>query len=148
MVFSRARILFVDDEPRVLHGIRNRLRAKRTTWDMIFVDSGSAALLELQRDHVAVVVTDMRMPGMTGAELLTRVATLHPQTRRIILSAEMGEFAVRALLLAHHMLAKPCEPELLEATIQRTLNASALCREPLGSEGWADGVYDRHGRLA
>src|SRR5438477_1546624 len=64
-------ILFVDDEERVLEGLRRMLRPMRDEWDMTFATSGAEALEVLARSHPDVIVSDMRMPGMDGAQLLT-----------------------------------------------------------------------------
>ncbi len=79
------RILFVDDEPRILDGLRRMLRSKRKEWEMSFVGSGAEALSLLGEHAFDVVVSDMRMPGMDGAALLDHVKARHPEVVRIIL---------------------------------------------------------------
>ena len=64
-----ARILFVDDEPKMLHGLKRMLNKKRKEWDMSFVESGRAALALLAIEPYDIIVTDMRMPGMTGGRV-------------------------------------------------------------------------------
>ena len=82
----KSRVLFVDDETAVLDGLRRMLRDLRGEWDMTFADSGEKAL-ELMRDKpFDVVVSDMRMPGMDGATLLSEVRRRQPGAVRIILS--------------------------------------------------------------
>ena len=83
---AKKRILFVDDEPMVLQGLQRMLRHMRTDWDMAFVESGSKALDLMAQTPCDVVVSDMRMPGMNGAELLNEVMKRHPKTVRLILS--------------------------------------------------------------
>lgn len=77
------RVLFVDDEPNILDSIRRQLRK---SFDVLTANSGIEALA-LLRDTgpVAVVISDMRMPGMSGAELLTRIRDQYPDTVRMIL---------------------------------------------------------------
>jgi CheY-like chemotaxis protein len=82
------RVIFVDDEPRVLEGLKRMLRPKRNEWQMTFVGSAQAALEALKAEPCEVVVTDMRMPGMNGAELLEVVQREYPDTIRLILSGQ------------------------------------------------------------
>jgi HD-like signal output (HDOD) protein len=116
------RLLFVDDEQHVLDGLRLSLRSKRKIWDMVFTSSPSEALRDVETRAVHVVVSDMRMPDMNGAELLARVATLRPEAARVVLSGQMDETAaVRAASVAHRFLTKPCDAKTLEATIVQAL---------------------------
>ena len=77
------RVLFVDDETRVLEGLQRMLRARRHEWEMVFADNGPSALEACDRLPFDVVVSDMRMPGMDGASLLSEVQRRHPDTVRI-----------------------------------------------------------------
>jgi HD-like signal output (HDOD) protein len=125
------RLLFVDDETLVLDGLRDLLRSRRREWHMVFADGAAAALRELAAQPFDVVITDMRMPQMDGAELLTRVQQEWPATVRIILSGHTEQAAAaRAIGVAHQFLAKPCDASQLSATIERTL----AVRELLSSE--------------
>jgi CheY-like chemotaxis protein len=63
------RILFVDDEPEGLAGLRTRLHRLHVKWEMEFVESGTEAIERMQERPYDVIVTDMRMPGMDGARL-------------------------------------------------------------------------------
>jgi putative nucleotidyltransferase with HDIG domain len=119
-------ILFVDDEPNVLAGLRRMLRSRRGDWDMQFCESGVAALELLAAAQADAVVTDMRMPGMDGAELLSQVRRLYPDTVRIILSGHSDqEMTLRAVGPAHRYLAKPCDPSLLADAITSSLHLHA-----------------------
>jgi HD-like signal output (HDOD) protein/CheY-like chemotaxis protein len=119
----KKRILFVDDEPMILRGLQLMLRSRRAEWDMEFVESAEAALRLMAQKPFDVIVSDMRMPGMNGAELLTEVMKRHPTTVRLILSG----YADKQLILkcvgsTHQYLAKPCDAESLKATIARASN--------------------------
>ncbi|MDP3856580.1 MAG: HDOD domain-containing protein [Stagnimonas sp.] len=121
------RILFVDDEPGILDGLRNSLRRQRHRWEMVFVASGTEALRELEKAPCDLVVTDMRMPLMDGAELLRRVKAGWPATARIVLSGQAEQEAIlRTLPVAHQFLCKPCDPEQLSAVIDRSCRLGAL----------------------
>ena len=80
------RVLFVDDEERVLAGIERTVFMADRDWDVAFAASGAEALTKLASQPADVVVSDMRMPLMDGAELLRRVRDTWPSAIRIILS--------------------------------------------------------------
>jgi HD-like signal output (HDOD) protein len=116
----KPRVLFVDDEPRILDGIRRSLRGRRQEWDMEFRTSGAEALSLLAEVPHDVVVSDMRMPGMDGAELLTQVCRQHPATARVVLSGHTEqEAAVRASVVGHRFLNKPCDADALAELVEQ-----------------------------
>jgi HD-like signal output (HDOD) protein/CheY-like chemotaxis protein len=122
----KKRILFVDDDPSILQAMRILLRRERHRWELVFASGGEAALEEIRRQHVDVVVTDMRMPTMDGAELLNHVRHLSPTTVRIMLTgAAEPEAIARALPALHRLLLKPCDRATLRATIERSLDATS-----------------------
>lgn len=124
------KILFVDDEPRILSGIERMLFDMTDEWDMSFAESGAQALEHLENNSVDVIVSDMRMPVMDGAELLKQVQAHYPTTVRIILSGHTDlEAALRAVPVAHQFLSKPCDPDLLKSVIMRTCCLQALLRD-------------------
>lgn len=121
------RVLFVDDEPNILNGIRRLLRPMRDKWDMTFVGSGDEALKCAAQTPFNVIVSDMKMPGMDGAQLLSEIKRQYPETIRIALSAQTASHMIyRCLQNAHQYVAKPCDPELLVATVQRACNLRDL----------------------
>ena len=81
---SNPRILFVDDEPLMLQGLRNLLWKDKCRWDLVFASGGEEALALLDSSPCDLVISDMQMPGMDGPELLTAVSTRHPATVRLI----------------------------------------------------------------
>jgi HD-like signal output (HDOD) protein/CheY-like chemotaxis protein len=124
------RILFVDDEPKVLEALRRMLRPQRNTWDMAFAPGGEAALALMEASPFDVVVSDMRMPVMDGAALLCRVRELYPQMVRIVLSGHTElSTALRVVPVAHQFLAKPCDPEMLRVAIERACHLKALLND-------------------
>ena len=114
------RLIFVDDEPRVLQGLQRQLHGMRHEWQMTFVESGPKALEFLAANSVDVVVSDMKMPLMDGAQLLTEVMKLHPNCVRIVLSGQADrESVLRLVGPAHQYLSKPCVAEELRTAINR-----------------------------
>ena len=113
-------ILFVDDDKNVLNGLKRMLRSMRDSWDMEFAESGMEALKILETKPFDVVVSDMRMPGMDGAQLLTKVKMLYPKTVRLILSGQsQQESIIRSIGPSHQFLSKPCNAETLRDTVSR-----------------------------
>lgn len=118
----KKRVLFVDDEVLVLQGLQRMLRPMRPEWDMEFVESGAQALERLAVAPADVIVSDMRMPGMNGAQLLTEVMQRFPKTVRIILSGHAdNDLVLKAVGSTHQYLHKPCEPDVLKATVLRAV---------------------------
>ena len=118
----KLKILFVDDEPNVLSGLRLVLRGMRKEWDMFFATSGSEGLELLEQTPVDVVVSDMRMPGMSGGEFLSIVQERYPDTIRLILSGYSDyEMIMKTVKPAHQFLSKPCSHESLTEVISRTM---------------------------
>ncbi|MCP4810440.1 MAG: response regulator, partial [Proteobacteria bacterium] len=120
---TKKTILFVDDEQRILDGLRRMLRPMRHEWRVALAAGGEEALEKLERADFDVIVSDMRMPGMDGAALLTEVQARYPHIVRIVLSgyAEVSQ-AVRAVGVAHQFLSKPCDSERLRQIIGRALS--------------------------
>ena len=117
----KRRILFVDDEPRILQGLRRMMRSMRHEWDMRFVESGAEALDFLAAEDFDVVVSDMRMPGMNGLELLELVQKRYPMMVRIILSGHSDpEMILKSVRSAHQYLSKPCASDMLISTVKRS----------------------------
>lgn len=116
----RTRILFVDDDPAVLQGLGRMIRSLRQDWELAFASSGREALTTLAGKRFDVIVSDMRMPGMDGAELLAEVMRRHPHMVRIVLSGQAEqETILRTIGSTHQYLWKPCDPETLRRTLVR-----------------------------
>jgi putative nucleotidyltransferase with HDIG domain len=121
------RILFVDDEPNLLMGLQRVLHPMRSVWEMQFVSSAGEALQAVANQAFDAVVTDMRMPGMTGAELLDLIRDQSPRTVRIVLSGQSDrESILQSIAPAHQFLAKPCDPEQLKSILERALGLADL----------------------
>ncbi len=125
----KKKILFVDDEPNLLQGLQRMLRPLRQEWEMSFAQSGAEALKLLEQENFDVLVSDMRMPGMDGAQLLSEVQRRFPHVIRIVLSGHSDkEFVLKSVKAVHQYLSKPCDAETLKTVINR---ACALDQWPM-----------------
>ncbi|MEZ4459140.1 MAG: HDOD domain-containing protein [bacterium] len=115
------RVLFVDDEPRVLQGIENLMFDVDDEWEVETSTSGAEALELLAQSHFDVLVSDMRMPEMDGAELLNRVRVAFPNVALFVLSghAEMRPL-LKSMNAVHRFLGKPCSGPHLIQTLRET----------------------------
>jgi thioredoxin reductase (NADPH) len=112
-------LLAVDDDTSVLEAVVQDLRRQYgSTYRVMRAASGQAALdtltqLKTREEPVALLLSDQRMPGMTGVELLERARTIYPDARRVLLTAyaDTGA-AIRAINSAriHYYLSKPWDP--------------------------------------
>ena len=133
------RVLFVDDEPNILSGLRRILRGQRNEWDMSFVESGQLAIETFVENPCDVIVSDMKMPGMNGAELLSQIQEKFPATIRIALSGETDSNMIyRCVQHAHQYLAKPCDAEALVSAVQRAFTLRELLHDDKLEEIVAD----------
>ena len=115
------KILIVDDEPV---NLRTLSRLLRTNYEVVTAESGDEALKLLQQHNVALLISDQRMPGMTGIELMKNTVALRPQMVKILLT---GYTDVDALIesincgLVYRYLTKPWNNDDLKLTIVRAL---------------------------
>jgi len=117
------KVLFVDDEPSILEGIRRTLGRRLQLATATGPQEGLKALAE--SGPFAVVVSDMRMPGMSGAQFLGEVRQRSPHTVRMILSGQSDLEATIAAVNDGHIfrfLTKPCAPEALLAAVSSGLD--------------------------
>jgi CheY-like chemotaxis protein len=116
---TRSRVVCVDDDPQVLSGLSLHLRRR---YEVETATSGPAALELLARQpQAAVVISDMRMPGMNGAELLAKASLTYPHTTRILLTGHAEVDAAIAAVNHGHVfrfLVKPCPPPELLAAVE------------------------------
>jgi putative two-component system response regulator len=115
------KILIVDDEPANLRLLE---RLFRRDYEIIAATSGPEAMRLLEQHDVALIITDQRMPGMTGIELLKNTASIRPQTVRIILT---GYTDVESLVEAincgqvYKYVTKPWDNDELRLTVGRAM---------------------------
>ncbi len=124
-------VLFVDDEPNVTEGLKRMLRPLRNEWELFFAQSAAEGLEIMDRVNIDVIVSDMRMPVMDGAQLLATVQKKHPGTIRIVLSGQSSREAIlKAAGAAHQYFSKPCDAE----TIKQTVSRAFLLRDVVSGE--------------
>nr|WP_232505786.1 HD domain-containing phosphohydrolase [Burkholderia thailandensis] len=120
-------ILIVDDEPSILSALKRLLRTAR--YQVVTAESGAAALDVLAAGEADLIISDMRMPGMTGAEFLARAQALHPDTMRILLT---GYSEIDAVVSAineggvYRYLNKPWDDHDLLLTVKQALEQRRL----------------------
>ncbi len=128
---SEVSVLFVDDDPNILASLRRMLHPLRRTWDIQYASGGREALRMLAEHPFDVVVSDMRMPEMNGAELLAEIMKRQPKVIRIILSGHTErEMALQTINVAHHFLMKPCGYDELTSVIRRAVDLHSTFASP------------------
>jgi class 3 adenylate cyclase len=128
-VTAEATVLVVDDEIRVLDALEALLAMD---YRVLRADRPEAALEILAREPVALVVSDQRMPGMTGTELLTRCREVAPDTVRVLLTAFTDADALMDSINAaniYHFILKPWDPTELVHTVRRGVERHRLAAE-------------------
>jgi diguanylate cyclase (GGDEF)-like protein len=123
-------ILLVDDEENIISSLRRLLR--RDGYQILTANGGAEALELLARHEVDVIVSDQRMPNMTGVEFLRRVKTIHPQTVRMVLSGYTELQSITDAInegAIYKFLTKPWEDDLLRANIEEAFRYKELADE-------------------
>jgi DNA-binding NtrC family response regulator len=109
-------VLCVDDEPNVLEGLKLHLSP---LWDVVTATSAARALGLLDgQGAFAVVISDMRMPGMDGATLLGIVQQRFPDTVRILLTGHWDAIVPTNEGAFFRVLTKPCAPHVLVPAVK------------------------------
>ncbi len=126
---SRARVLVADDEDAARSGMQTLLMQEG--FDVVLAEDGSSAVARFEEDGADVVVTDLRMPGLNGLEVLRRVREIDPDAIVILATSFADvETAVRAMHDgAEHYLTKPVQFDELVLVINRALQRRNLKRE-------------------
>ena len=141
-------LLVVDDDPQVLAAVRRDLRSRyRESYTVISAPSGEEALatmreLKARGDSLAIVISDQRMPGMQGTDVLAQSRDVYPLARRVLLTAYSDiDAAIKAINDAHldHYLSKPWDPpeECLFPVVDDLLDALAGRVSPGGERAAA-----------
>lgn len=129
-VKPRYKVVFVDDEENVLKAMRRIFRQENYT--LFTASSGEQALTLLEKEQVQVVISDHRMPGMTGAELLRKIKSLYPQTIRIMLTGYADTQAIMGAVndgAVFKFITKPWNDDDLRLTVSLALEQYDLIQE-------------------
>ena len=115
----------------MLSGLRRMLRANRREWDMHFANGGQEALSLVSKLDTKVIVSDMKMPEIDGATLLSKVSRSNPEVVRLILSGQAEKSKIlEAVSVAHQYLSKPCDSDVLRSTICKICDSQQQLNNP------------------
>jgi response regulator RpfG family c-di-GMP phosphodiesterase len=123
-------LLLVDDEENITSALVRLLR--RDGYNILRANSGEAGLELLAQNDVGVIISDQRMPGMSGVEFLSKVRDAYPDTVRIVLSGYTELNTVTDAInrgSVYKFLTKPWEDELLRANVQEAFQRYEMRRE-------------------
>ncbi len=113
-------VLFVDDDEIILRSIKRGFLDEQ--YNQLFAKSGNEALEILQREEVHIIVTDMRMPGMDGLELLKIVRETYPHIVKIVLSGYTDMSAFQQEFNQGEIFRFICKPWKLEADFKKAIS--------------------------
>ncbi len=114
-------VLFVDDDSNVISGVKRMMHPMANEWDTFYANSGAEALEILNEKQVDVIISDIRMPGIDGTQLLKTVKQDYPQIIRITLSGYAHDsLALRNARIVHQSLVKPVNLEIVKNIIYKT----------------------------
>jgi len=123
----KKRIIFVDSDRAVLDGLEQILSPLKEEWEMEFVSDPNEVLNKMSENPYDAIVTEIRLEGMNGLDLLEQVWKQYPSTIRLVLSDESDlDTAVKTAAAAHQYLNKPSDSIALRSTLQRALALSSL----------------------
>lgn len=119
------RALLVDDDAEVLASLQARARRHRARWSLVGASGGAAALARLREEPFDVVLTDLRMPGVGGEEVLRQARELQPKAMRLVLSGRADRWLAKDAANAHQVFTKPADLEDVLQRAELTLTARA-----------------------
>jgi len=124
---ARPTVLLVDDEDSILSSLKRLLR--RESYHVLTANGGQAGLDELAKSRVDVIVSDQRMPGMSGVEFLRQAKVLYPDTVRMVLSGYADLQSITDAInegAIYKFLSKPWDDEMLKSEIGEAFRRKAL----------------------
>ena len=129
---EKAKLLFVDDEERVVNLLRMMFRG---TYEVHTATSGQQALQLVAEHRFDVIVSDQRMPGMSGSELLAQVRVMYPKTVRMILSGYTGLDSLTEAINRGEISRFLTKPWQNEEIIEAVRDAFRRYAEAVGNDG-------------
>jgi YesN/AraC family two-component response regulator len=113
------KVLFVDDDPFLLQALERSLKFACPDWTTMFLSSAEAALEALSQESFDILVTDIRMPGMNGVDLIESVRESNSEMLRVVLSGQSDlQQPIDTPEHAHLSLTKPCSSKVLKAKLE------------------------------
>lgn len=123
------KIIFVDDDPMLLASTRRQLHRKLDNCELLFFCNASDALESMSIQPADIVLSDLRMPEMDGAELLAKVAAKYPDTIRLAWTGQSETNTIEQVCsIAHQVFYKPCPTKTL---IEIISTVATICRLPI-----------------
>ena len=131
----RPTLLIVDDEEQILSALKRALR--REDYEIVVADTAAAALRILDECPVDAVLSDQKMPGMSGVQLLREAAKRRPHAARMLITGWTEEIPVERLqdVGICALVTKPWDDAKLKETLRQALGAA---REPSPPKGGSD----------
>ena len=135
-------LLIVDDEAQILAALKRSLR--RARYEIVAVESAAAALRILDERCVDVILSDHKMPGMSGVQLLARAAEIRPGIVRMLITGWTEEISTERLEEAGicALVAKPWDDARLKTTLRAVMGAARGSTSPAGGLDTPDPVSD------
>ena len=126
----KKRILFVEDDPLLLQMYTMMLDDESDQWDVVVAADALEALRKMEGAAFDVIVTDLILPGMDGAELMNEARIRCPNASRIILSVVSDQERVaRCLEMTHQFITKPFDVKILKVTLHRVCGLDAYLKD-------------------
>lgn len=125
-------IVFLDDDPRFLSGMRRALNKHKREWNLEFVTSAEVAFSRFDGRRIDILVSDHDMPGVKGDTVMETVRHRWPSTVRVMLTGRPIQSVAASLMgVAHRTFSKPCNVDQLAQYLSRTLNSARALKNPL-----------------
>ena len=132
-------VMFVDDEISILDGLRRSFLSMAGSIDVLTYNNPFEALQVIKSKPVDIIISDLRMPGMDGAQLLEEVRQCSPETTRIILSGcSDRDVPFKTAGPAHRHYSKPCSSAKLADAIVRSCDSQTAQNAGIGRVGDRD----------